>query len=128
MGPEELNLHPNPSPPENAGPTVVKAAAGPAPEESPVAVWIHRITLVVYVMFCIEIGLVLAVLPWRPVWTDNSIVIAYPTLRALMGNNFVRGVVTGVGLLDLWIGIWDAVHYREHKQQFVSAPNPLAKS
>jgi hypothetical protein len=129
MGPEELNLHPNSSPPENAGPTVVKAAADTTsePEESPVAVWIHRITLVVYVMFCIEIGLVLAVLPWRPVWTDNSIVIAYPMLRAFLGNNFVRGVVTGVGLLDLWIGIWDAVHYREHKKQFIGIATPPSK-
>lgn len=116
MGPDELKLHPN-SPSENAGPAVVKPAQEPAstPEDSPVARWIHRITLVVYVMFCIEIGLVLAVLPWRPVWTDNSIVIAYPALRSFLGNNFVRGVVTGVGLLDLWVGIWDAVHYREAK-------------
>jgi hypothetical protein len=25
----------------------------------------------------------------------------------------VRGIVTGLGILDLWLGISEAVHYRE---------------
>jgi hypothetical protein len=25
----------------------------------------------------------------------------------------VRGVITGIGLVDVWIGIWEAVHYKD---------------
>ena len=38
---------------------------------------------------------------------------AHPDLRALFQNNFLRGVATGLGLIDIWIGIWEAVHYHD---------------
>lgn len=119
MGPQDFNTYTSPVPPEN-GPALVKPAPEPTVQESAVALWVHRISLIVYVMFCIEIGLLLAVLPWTRVWTDNSIVVAYPWLRQFLQQNFVRGVVTGLGLLDIWLGIWEAVHYREQK----TAPVP----
>lgn len=68
-----------------------------------------------YVVFCIWIGVVIAALPWTRVWTDNSIVVSYPGLRSILQLNFVRGLVTGIGLLDLYLGVWEAVHYRELK-------------
>jgi hypothetical protein len=27
----------------------------------------------------------------------------------------VKGVITGIGLIDIWIGIWEAVHYRDQR-------------
>lgn len=75
--------------------------------------WAERTSLVVYVVFCIELGMILAVLPWTKVWTENNFVIARPLLRALVNDNFIRGLVTGLGLVDIWFGIREAVHYRE---------------
>lgn len=80
---------------------------------SRVSVWLHRLSLVIFVIFCIELGMLLTVLPWTRVWTDNSLLAAHPSWRALVQDNFARGVVTGLGLIDVWIGIWEAVHYRE---------------
>lgn len=77
------------------------------------AVWLHRFWLVVFVIFCIELGLLLAVLPWTRVWSNNSLLAAYPGWRAIVHNDFVRGLITGLGLIDVWIGIWEAVHYRD---------------
>lgn len=57
--------------------------------------------------------MLLAVLPWTRLWTDNSILIGMPKLRAFLEINFVRGAVTGIGLLDIWLGIWEAVHFRD---------------
>ena len=76
-------------------------------------VWLHRISLVVFVIFCIELGMLLAVLPWTPVWVNNGLVAAHPFLKSLLQGNFVRGLVTGCGLIDIWIGIWEAVHYKD---------------
>lgn len=97
---------------EDGGPTLVQ----PTPiSSSPVEVWVHRSWIVMYVVFCIWIGVVIAALPWTRVWTDNSIVMSYPGLRSMLQLNFVRGLVTGIGLLDLYLGVWEAVHYRELK-------------
>ena len=57
--------------------------------------------------------MLLAILPWTPVWNQNSFLVAYPGLRSVAQNNFVRGIATGLGLIDIWIGIWEAVHYRD---------------
>jgi len=88
----------------------------PTPAAQPVprfVIWSHRLSLVVLVVFCIELGMLLAILPWTTVWNQNSYLIAYPSLRAFAQNNFVRGLATGLGLVDIWIGIWEAVHYRD---------------
>lgn len=87
----------------------------PKPQEpvNRATVWLHRISLVVFVIFCIELGMLLAVLPWTPVWVNNGLVASYPLLKSLLHGNFVRGLVTGFGLIDIWIGIWEAVHYKD---------------
>jgi hypothetical protein len=71
--------------------------------------------LVIRVVFYIELGMLLAVLPWTRLWTDNGLATSLPKLREILQMNFVRGIVTGVGLVDVWIGIWEAVRYRENK-------------
>ena len=76
-------------------------------------VWLHRISLVIFVIFCIELGMLLAVLPWTPVWINNGFVANHPLLKSMLQQNFVRGLVTGFGLVDIWIGIWEAVHYKD---------------
>ncbi len=76
-------------------------------------IWLHRLSLVIYVIFCIELGMLLTVLPWTKLWTDNALLAAYPSWRVMVQGNFVRGLITGLGLVDVWIGIWEAVHYRD---------------
>lgn len=79
-------------------------------------VWAQRLKLVVFVLFCIELGMLLAVLPWTRVWSENSLLAAYPSLKAFLQLEFVRGAVTGLGLVDIWLGIREAVVYRDKKQ------------
>ena len=83
--------------------------------EAPPPVWMQRFFLVSTVIFCLWMGLVLCVLPWLPAWTENAFVNDYPILRWVLGTGFVRGLATGLGLLDLWIGISEAVHYRDRR-------------
>jgi len=46
-------------------------------------------------------------------WTDNYLLLRFPALQPFVTNGFVRGLCTGLGLLDLWIGFAEAVHYHE---------------
>ncbi len=91
----------DPNPPPVLPPREEPAPPPPRPSRS----WAQRIWLVVFVIFCLEVGLLLVVLPWTQFWTSNRLLVFLPWLRPIMEHSFVRGAVSGLGLLDLWIGI-----------------------
>ena len=78
-------------------------------------VWLQRLFVIVYVVFCIELGIALIALPWHPVWNNNKLLVHWPALRHVLQHGFVRGAVSGLGLLDLWLGISEAINYRERR-------------
>ena len=53
------------------------------------------------IAFFFEVGIVLAVVPWSIYWDRNYFAESIPLLHALVTNNFVRGAVTGLGLVNL---------------------------
>jgi len=85
----------------------------PPPNPTRSQVWMHRVWLVVFVLFCLEVGIVLMVGPWTRAWTDNSLSSTFPGIHEFLMNSFVRGAVSGLGLVDFWIGISRAISYRE---------------
>ena len=80
-----------------------------------VQLWMHRISVFLFVLISAVAGVLLIILPWTPEWTDNYLLLTYPSLRTIVSNGFFRGFCTGLGLLDIWIGFWEALHY--HEQQ-----------
>ena len=60
-----------------------------------------------YIAFFLEVGLLLVVLPWSGFWEKNYFAMTWPALRELLTNNFVRGAVTGLGLVNLYAGFAD---------------------
>ncbi|MGH9547610.1 MAG: hypothetical protein ACRD23_20555 [Terriglobales bacterium] len=75
--------------------------------------WLRRILVLLFVFFCASVGVLLVILPWRPEWTDNHFLLGSPGLRAFVSSGFVRGLCSGLGLLDIWIGFWEAVHFQD---------------
>jgi hypothetical protein len=75
--------------------------------------WLHRVTMLLFVFVCAVVGVLLVILPWRPEWTDNHLLLSSPDLRAFVASGFVRGICSGLGVLDIWIGFWEAIHYHE---------------
>ncbi len=61
----------------------------------------------VYVAFFLEVGLLLLVLPWSAFWEHNYFAVTWPGLLPLLTNNFVRGGVTGLGVVNLVAGFAD---------------------
>ena len=78
-------------------------------------IWLHRLLVLLFVFVCAAAGVLLVVLPWTPQWTDNSLLLRYPDLRTLITHGFFRGLCSGLGLLDIWIGFSEAIHYHEDK-------------
>ena len=54
-----------------------------------------------FVALLLEAGLLLVLIPWSAFWDRNYFVEAVPVLGALLTNNFVRGAVSGLGLVNL---------------------------
>lgn len=102
-----LSLHPNFT---GAG---VPETPPPAAPVSRLSVWKSRIFMVIFVVFCIEMGMLLAVLPWTKMWTTNGFLERYPAWRPLLLSDFLRGVVSGLGLVDVWLGISQAIRYHD---------------
>ena len=75
--------------------------------------WLRRIGVLLFVFLCATVGVMLIMLPWRPEWTDNHLLLPYPTFRSIVSSGFVRGVCTGLGVLNVWIGFQEAIQYRE---------------
>jgi len=78
-------------------------------------VWLQRLFVIVYVVFCIELGIALVALPWFPLWRNNNLLEHWPTLRHIVQHGFVRGAISGLGLLDMWLGVSEAVNYRDRR-------------
>jgi hypothetical protein len=88
-------------------------ADGQSLRQTHLQVWLHRILILLFVFVCAAMGVLLVILPWRPEWTDNHFLMGSPGLRTFVSNGFVRGLCSGLGLLDIWIGFWEAVHYHD---------------
>jgi hypothetical protein len=90
------------------------SAASPA---SHVHVWLLRIRALLFVTMCATLGVLLIILPWTPKWTDNPLLLSMPELRTFVANGFVRGLCSGLGVLDLWLGFWEAIYYHEKSSE-----------
>jgi len=103
------DLQPPSSPPS---PEASQDATVPRPHGA-AHLWLRRTGVLLFVFLCATIGVMLMILPWRPEWTENHLLAPFPALRDFVGNGFVRGVCTGLGVLNVWIGFWEAIQYRE---------------
>ncbi len=65
----------------------------------------HVLRRLLFVAFFIEVGLLLVVLPWSTFWERNYFASLWPVLVPLLTNNFVRGAVSGLGVLNLLAGL-----------------------
>jgi len=78
-----------------------------------VQLWMHRVSVFLFVLVSAVAGVLLIILPWTTGWTDNYLLLSFPNLRPVIANGFFRGVCSGLGILDIWIGFWEALHYHE---------------
>jgi hypothetical protein len=87
------------------------AAAGHARHRIPR--WLERVELFLRVLLRMYLGLALCFAPWsKGFWDQNPLFIHFPTLAIYAANGAVRGLVSGLGLLNLWVAFSEAIHKR----------------
>ena len=84
-----------------------------------------RLSVVFYIILCFEIGLILTVLPWVPHgwlglsdWGNNYFLLlaahrAGYGVQRFVSSGWVRGAVSGIGILNLAMGLWELIHFRK---------------
>jgi hypothetical protein len=100
-----------------------------------------RLSVIFYIILCFEIGLFLTVLPWWPQgmwgisdWGNNYFLLyaARKTglhgLQAVVASGWVRGAVSGVGLLNLGIAFWEIFNFRRTVAALQNQPSPGKRS
>ena len=76
--------------------------------------WLERAELFLRVLLRMYIGLAVCYMPWsRTFWDQNPLFAQFPTLSIYAANGAVRGLVSGLGLLNLWIAFNDALRHRD---------------
>jgi hypothetical protein len=79
-----------------------------------------KITIIVYILICFEVGILLLVLPWYSTFWDENFFLYYVTgkLNAewipwLMTSGYAKGIVTGIGVLNILAGLLDVFKFRQ---------------
>jgi hypothetical protein len=84
----------------------------PVPVAPPVYHWYHKLSAVVFITFCLEIGLFLLVFPWTEYWDGNYFSSVLPQMRDYWNNMYVRGAVSGLGVVNLCISFAELFRLR----------------
>lgn len=72
--------------------------------------WFQRLSSVLFIVFCFELGLFLLIYPWTEGWSENYFAWAIPGAvqtkwHVFWNNTYVRGAISGLGIVNLWIAI-----------------------
>ncbi|MDQ2936626.1 MAG: hypothetical protein M3R67_03875 [Acidobacteriota bacterium] len=85
-----------------------------------------KLSVIFYIILCLEIGIVLTLLPWIPQGTlglsdwGNNYFLLYAArktglygLQTVVASGWMRGAVTGIGLLNVGIAFWEIFHFKQ---------------
>jgi hypothetical protein len=64
----------------------------------------NRIARAMAVVLLFELGALLLYLPWSNFWEQNYFLTSYPWIRHVMLHPATRGIVSGIGVLDIFLG------------------------
>jgi hypothetical protein len=100
-----------------------------------------KLSVIFYIILCLEIGIVLTLLPWIPQGTlglsdwGNNYFLLYAarktgsyTLQTVVASGWMRGAVTGIGLLNLGIAFWEIFHFKQTVRTLQESVEPSAST
>lgn len=80
-----------------------------------------------YIAYFLEVGLLLVIVPWSGFWEQNYFADNLPTVRAAIGNNFVRGGISGLGIVNLCVGLVDLAALVSMRRVDSAARSPVMR-
>jgi hypothetical protein len=96
-----------------------------------------KLSVIFYIILCLEIGIVLALLPWIPQgtlglsdWGNNYFLVyaarktGMQALQTVVASGWIRGAVTGVGILNIGIAFWEIFNFRQTVRALQESTGP----
>lgn len=85
---------------------------------------VAKLTVIFFIILCLLIGSYLILLPWVSLgiigdWGDNFLLALVaekanlPVLQKTVASGWVRGAVTGLGILNLIIAFWEMANFKQ---------------
>ena len=95
---------------------------------------VAKLTVIIFIVLCLQIGIALTLLPWVSFgilgdWGDNYLLAfvaqkaGLPILQKTIASGWVRGAVTGLGVLNLFIAFWEMAHFKQSVQMIEGKEN-----
>jgi hypothetical protein len=86
---------------------------------------IARIVVILFIFISVMIGVVLILFPWVSFggfgdWGDHYLLrlaverTGYPMIQTVVGSNWFRGAVTGLGVFNIFLAFWEVAHFDEN--------------
>ena len=94
--------------------------------------WSAKITVLVYILICFEVGIMLLILPWTRYWDDNFFLyfisgkLNSPGFFSVFTSGWMRGAVTGLGVINILAGLRDVIKFRESVRVLAGSDESLA--
>jgi hypothetical protein len=99
-------------PPDPQPPAAAETVHAPIAVPPPVYHWYHKMSAVVFITFCLEMGLFLLIFPWTESWDGNYFSGLMPQMKIYWDNLYVRGAVSGLGVVNLYISLVEIYRLR----------------
>lgn len=104
-----------PSPATRTTDAAPPRAAGPAAAEGTGSHgyrWYHKAAALSLSAFCMGVGIFLVVYPWTDYWSQNYFSAFIPEWRQYWDTLYLRGAVSGLGLVNFYISLAEALRLR----------------
>ena len=74
--------------------------------------WYHVAFALLFIVFCLELGLFLTVFPWSEFWDRGFFAQLPPEWLHYWDNSYLRGAVSGLGLVNVYISLLEIFRLR----------------
>ncbi len=104
---------------------------------------VEKLTVIFFIILFLLLGAYLILLPWNILygvgsWEQNYLLVYIaqktdlPLIQKAISSNWVRGAVTGLGVLNVIIAFWEMAHFNQsvemlkaHEQKTETANSKL---
>ncbi len=97
---------------------------------------VERLTVIFFIILCLLLGFYLILSPWDALfgpWGENYLLVfltdktGMPILQKAVASTWVRGAVTGLGMLNLVIAAWEVAHFGQSVKMLAAGDEPEKK-
>ena len=84
---------------------------------------VAKLTVLLFALVCLMQGVLLILIPWVNLglgdWGDNYLLAfvvektGLPILKATVASAWVRGAITGLGIFNIVVALWEVVNFRK---------------